>query len=315
MSVLYLEELEMMSQTSRTFAFTAIAAALCSVPPAMAQVVTGPNAFFIARAPGPDCAHGILAMQAGALPPLPPPGMGPPPIQLRGQLRLGPHEPEAPITHEPYSAMGTTETVQTLADGNRIVHTNTSHYYRDSSGRTRTELSFAAIGPLTLDEARTVVMISDPVAKRRVVLHPESKRAEVLPFAPPGTAATSAAGGSSATVSASASAAPPPGQCAPAANLGQKTILGLAATGTRVEYTVPAGQIGNEQPITVTSEEWTSSELGVTLSSTQHDPLIGDTEFHLDQLARTEPDASEFAVPTDYTVVTVTPNKPVVIQR
>lgn len=92
-------------------------------------------------------------------------------------------------------------------------------------------------------------------------------------------------------------------------------VLGLTTTGTRVEYTLPAGQIGNEQPITVTSEEWVSDELGVVISSTQHDPMIGDTQFHLDQVARTEPDASQFAVPTDYTVVTVTPNKPVIIQR
>jgi hypothetical protein len=84
---------------------------------------------------------------------------------------------------------------------------------------------------------------------------------------------------------------------------------------TRVEYTLPVGQIGNEQPITVTSEEWVSDELGVVISSTQHDPMIGDTQFHLDQIARAEPDPSQFAVPTDYTVVTVTPNKPVIIQR
>jgi hypothetical protein len=303
-----------MTQTSRTFAFTAITAALCCVPPAIGQVVGGPNAIFIGKGPGPDCGPGA---------PPPPPGMlGPMPIQVRGQFHIGARDFEAPIPHAPYSAVGTTETVQTLADGNRIVHTNTSHYYRDSSGRTRTELSFSAIGPLTLDGTRTVVMISDPVAKQRFVLHPDLKRAEALPFAPP-AAAASTAGGNSATASASASTAPPASQCAPPANserattvsLGQKTILGLTATGTRVEYTLPAGQIGNEQPITVTSEEWTSNELGVTLSRTQHDPMIGDTQFHLDQVGRTEPDASLFVVPTDYTLVTVTPDKPVILQR
>ena len=308
-----------MRQMRRTLALTVITAAVCCGLPAHGQGVPGPNAIFIAKGLGADC----------GLPPLPPPGMlGPMPMQIRGPVHIGPGEFEAPVTHEPYSAVGTTETVQTLADGNRIVHTNTSHYYRDSSGRTRTELSFSAIGPLTLNEAHTVVVIGDPVAKRRFVLHPEMKRAEAVPFAPPGAAASTAGGGgtangSSATATPSASTTPPTGSCAAAANLprpttvslGQKTILGLAATGTRVEFTMPAGQIGNEQPLTVTSDEWTSDELGVALSSTQHDPMIGDTQFHLDQIGRTEPDPSLFVVPADYTVVTVTPNKPVIIQH
>src|SRR5437870_8812925 len=37
----------------------------------------------------------------------------------------------------PYSAQAVTESLQTLADGNRIVHKNTAQVYRDSEGRTR----------------------------------------------------------------------------------------------------------------------------------------------------------------------------------
>jgi len=39
----------------------------------------------------------------------------------------------------PYSAEAVTESVQTLADGNRIVRKNSSHIYRDGEGRTRRE--------------------------------------------------------------------------------------------------------------------------------------------------------------------------------
>jgi hypothetical protein len=85
--------------------------------------------------------------------------------------------------------------------------------------------------------------------------------------------------------------------------LGQKTISGLTATGTSIEYTIPSGQIGNEQPITVASEQWVSKELGVVVSSTRHDPMMGDTQFQLSRIERGEPDPSLFAVPADYTLV------------
>ncbi|MBC8164643.1 MAG: hypothetical protein H7Y20_02090, partial [Bryobacteraceae bacterium] len=49
----------------------------------------------------------------------------------------------------PYTADATTETVQTLADGNRIVHTDTTTIARDTEGRTRRDIkmpAFAAPG-------------------------------------------------------------------------------------------------------------------------------------------------------------------------
>jgi hypothetical protein len=58
-----------------------------------------------------------------------------------------------------------------------------------------------------------------------------------------------------------------------------------------------------------------SEELGVTVSSTLHDPMIGDTQSHLSQIERADPDPSLFAVPADYTLNDVTAGKPVVIQR
>ena len=45
----------------------------------------------------------------------------------------------------PYSADAVTETVQTLADGNRIVSKSTSTRYRDKEGRTRQELMLPSI--------------------------------------------------------------------------------------------------------------------------------------------------------------------------
>src|SRR6516162_10470756 len=165
-----------------------VAIAICCLAAQAADTQTGPgpNALYIAKAPLGDCGPAVVTLQAGGtamLPPLPPPPaiIGGAPLQLRQFVHP---TSETPRSGAPYSAIGTTETVQTLADGNRIVHTNASHYYRDSSGRTRTELSLSAVGPFTLEESSTIVMITDPVAKQRFVLHPEQKRGEVLPLGP-----------------------------------------------------------------------------------------------------------------------------------
>lgn len=65
----------------------------------------------------------------------------------------------------PYSADAVTETVQTLADGNRIVNKNTSRVYRDSDGRTRREETLKGLGGVgTSEEPLQTIFINDPVA-------------------------------------------------------------------------------------------------------------------------------------------------------
>ncbi|HKG48744.1 MAG TPA: hypothetical protein VKB02_18560, partial [Pyrinomonadaceae bacterium] len=64
----------------------------------------------------------------------------------------------------PYAAEGVTETIQTLADGNRIVNRTTSMLYRDSEGRTRREQTLKALGIVgTGEEALKTIFINDPV--------------------------------------------------------------------------------------------------------------------------------------------------------
>jgi hypothetical protein len=74
---------------------------------------------------------------------------------------------ESKITKDaPYSGDATTESVQVLADGNRIVTKNTTRIYRDSEGRVRRE---------QLNAAGTEVVsinITDPVSGTSYVLNP-----------------------------------------------------------------------------------------------------------------------------------------------
>lgn len=69
------------------------------------------------------------------------------------------------VKNAPYSAESVTETVQTLADGNRIVNKITSQVYRDSEGRTRREQTLKDLGPIgNGEEPLQMIFINDPVA-------------------------------------------------------------------------------------------------------------------------------------------------------
>jgi hypothetical protein len=84
--------------------------------------------------------------------------------------------------------------------------------------------------------------------------------------------------------------------------LEHKTIEGVAVEGRKTTTVIPAGQIGNEQPITITSEEWRSPELGLLVLTRHFDPRSGESTYKLQNISRAEPDASLFIVPADYTV-------------
>ena len=81
-----------------------------------------------------------------------------------------------------------------------------------------------------------------------------------------------------------------------------QTINGVQATGTRVTRTIPAGQIGNAQPIQVVTETWRSPDLQVPVMTKRIDPMHGNVVTQLTNIARAEPDPSLFQVPSDYTV-------------
>jgi len=79
----------------------------------------------------------------------------------------------------PYSATSTTETVQTLSDGNQIIRKNESKIYRDSEGRTRIEQTLETIGKWTASgEAQQHIFINDPVAGVSYSLDPRTRAAQ-----------------------------------------------------------------------------------------------------------------------------------------
>jgi hypothetical protein len=84
--------------------------------------------------------------------------------------------------------------------------------------------------------------------------------------------------------------------------LGSKDFDGIKAEGKLVSYEIPAGEIGNANPIIVSDESWTSPELHITVYSKHSDPRTGDRIYRLNNLKRDEVAASMFSIPDDYKV-------------
>jgi hypothetical protein len=257
----------------------------------------------------------------------------------------------------PYSAQAVTESVQTLADGNRIVHKNSAQVYRDSEGRVRRDQTIGAIGPYAAagDPIQTF-FINDPVAGANYILDPRSKVARKLPRMEwrwsteekPGTGSNATPRGDkraaeereaeSSTFVFSAPAPPPPGASvkvrsggaqvdfvgpepptpggegvqfqffgsskaeAKTEKLEARNVEGVQAEGLRITTTIPAGDIGNEQPIQIVDERWYSPELQVVVMTRHSDPRFGETTYRMTNITRSEPSAALFQVPSDYTV-------------
>lgn len=225
--------------------------------------------------------------------------------------------PGGAVTGAPYSAEQVTEHVQTLADGTRITQpAQTTKFYRDSAGRTRTERSFP-LPPGTLGKAVNVpsfIEISDPVAGTRYTLETQSHTAHQMSMAivPPPPPAK--ANGAPAARTVQLLPAPLPAhpfavsqeQDAPRfsrESLGTQTIEGVLAEGSRTTVTYPVGAVGNDRPLVTTSETWTSPELRMVVLSRNSDPRNGDTTTRLTNISRAEPDASLFTVPSDFEII------------
>jgi hypothetical protein len=201
------------------------------------------------------------------------------------------------VTGAPYSALGTSQTVTTLPDGNRVVRENTIRQWRDSEGRTRSEFSLSSIGgarPLELNT--TVTVIDDPEARERYLLQPQNKIALTVPIVPCRA---------NAGLEPDLTVGPPrpPGlgvKVSKPVKLGERKLDGETVAGRRVEATIPAGAAGNKQPIKMSAEQWYGRDLQVVVEATYRDPRTGETRYKLSDIHRAEPDAKLFRVPDNY---------------
>jgi hypothetical protein len=201
------------------------------------------------------------------------------------------------VTGAPFSAAATAETKQTLSDGTTISRTMQTNLFRDAQGRVRREVTMPAVGPLAATGTqRTFIMIQDPVAGAGYMLDPGEKVAHKMPqhtHGRPGGDSPDAAQqwkhpGDNANVTKE--------------SLGTQMINGVSAQGTRYTHTIPAGQVGNDKPLTIVKEEWYSPDLQIVVQSKHSDPFTGTATYTITNIQRTAPNATLFSVPSGYTM-------------
>jgi hypothetical protein len=240
----------------------------------------------------------------------------------------------SPVKNAPYSAEAVNESINVLADGNRILKNSTTKIFRDSEGRTRREAVAGSTpvgitvtvstpfgptdAPASVSASHAQIQISDPVAGVNYVLDPETHTArkyKTFPSDPKIETAIARAkqetryvGNNSVTIrdgntiismnSATSSSSPAPWEM-----LGSKIIEGVECDGVRTSSTIPAGRIGNERPIVITSERWYSRKLHAEVLVKRFDPRSGENTYKLINIDLSEPAAALFEVPADYTIV------------
>jgi hypothetical protein len=205
-----------------------------------------------------------------------------------GVLGAGPGV-RAPVTGAPYSATETVTIQQVLSNGNQISRTKISNVARDSAGRFSTTETITP--PASSGKAPyTIQTIFDPVAGYRYVLDSSTMiaRQETLPKPRTGT---------------------PPARPTPPANpnvtttpLPGSSANGVPATGTQITETIPAGAIGNAQPIQITRITWIATTLQVPVQIKTSDPRFGTTDMELTNITTADPGPLLFTVPNSYTI-------------
>jgi hypothetical protein len=234
------------------------------------------------------------------------------------------------VTGRPFTTDAIIQTDQTLPDASHVVNQQTVAAARDSQGRTyREEVNV----PVADSPAPKMIFIGDPVAQVNYVLGPDRVANKIQ---------MSQGGLQPGAISVSTSSAPPQGslqlrsfrtsgagggygpvllaspvyavsQGVPAGRqvtlgdseteqLGTQTIAGVQADGTRTTVTIPAGKVGNQNPLAIITERWYSQDLQATVLARHSDPRFGSSSYQLTNVQQVEPPASLFQIPSGYTI-------------
>ena len=216
------------------------------------------------------------------------------------------------VPGKPFSATEVRRSVQTLANGAKIEHSDSNLLYRDDQGRTRVEETLGG---------KTVVVIMDPVARSVAILNSDTKTARRMAI--PATAqegGVSVANGGvtmqwKSTTQSQATAeghvtvlskaiefnrAGIAGGQHTSEELGLQLVNGVMAQGSRNTQVIPAQSIGNDRELQVVDEHWFSTDMQMLVKSVNSDPRFGETTYQLTNIVRGGQDPTLFQVPADY---------------
>ena len=207
----------------------------------------------------------------------------------------------APVLEAPFSAEAVTAWRPRANSGRPELHA-TARYYRDRAGRVRVDQFFVGhdLSPLR------VIVTTDANSRSAYLLDPVARTASEVAR---GLAEMMAGGGRlnqfvlPLSTSRFVSLFPLQGASVDSnsavddESLGQRSMAGIQATGTRFRTRLPAPLIGSGR-----GERWVSPELKLVVYGRSEDSQIGILEYQLTRINRADPPPELFEVPADYVV-------------
>jgi hypothetical protein len=214
--------------------------------------------------------------------------------------------------------------LRTLADGTRITREWSKITSIDGEGRT---MVATTTQPTSEDESPfTTVEVTDLISATTALWDSRTKQAVVTkkPLKESGSAACQVPAAENTIAAREVPSNDPQEPASPSPNearfpavsaaakvltsredLGVKKILGLEAHGMLVVRTVPAGMIGNDEPIVSTREKWwaSSHNVGFTVRAIDDDPQTGKRTQDLVRLSFGAPNPATFQPPPGYRIV------------
>ncbi|HMF53901.1 MAG TPA: hypothetical protein VK593_06100 [Edaphobacter sp.] len=197
-----------------------------------------------------------------------------------------------PQANAPFSATVTTEWTKLLPDGSKQSNWNRRTIARDSSGRIFQERRFFTPDGNKVPTPLSELDYADPHRHEVYACKPQERTCYVYPYSMPESMSLLPAGQL------------PNGRGTVAREeLGQQTIDGVEATGSREITTLNAKANGMEKSEPIVKEFWYSSRLGINVVTKRFDPRTGVQNFVVSGIHQAEPDPKLFDPPAGYRIV------------
>jgi hypothetical protein len=218
----------------------------------------------------------------------------PAPCQISTSIQVG--KPDKPVVGLPFTADQSVHTVTHLANGTLITHQMNGHVYRSAEGVERYDGDMPSTDPAHPDPT-TMVLIIDRTRHTSILLNSRLKTAVRQDLPPVATV----------TVNLLPLQIPPgQRQIKPenlvTTDLGKQTVEFLDIVGKRVSGAIPAGKVGNDQPLPVIADVWYAPSLKLIVKQIDKNPLGGERTFELTNIRSVLPDPQLFQIPDGYTV-------------
>lgn len=211
------------------------------------------------------------------------------------------------VTGAPFTGTEVLTVQEKFADGNSVNTTTSAQKARDSEGRTYTSETITP-GASTGQAPYTRITIMDPVAGLRYELNSatmtaiETRMPKMRPESASGSSASPRGAARPAREAQLGTVTRRDGATVTTSSNGTATVNGVLATHTLVTEVIPAGAIGNAQPITTTRTTYVSPDLKLPVEIKTVDPRFGTSDMELTNISTGEPSAALFQVPSGYTI-------------